>query len=47
MRDLDTMAKTGHYFEFRSWHAKQGHHWVPMIKAAKMLGGELRVEWPD
>ncbi len=47
MRKLDGMAKTGTYFEFRSWHAKEGHRWVPMVKAARMLGGELRVEWPD
>lgn len=47
MGQLDRMACTGSYFEKASWRQKSGHQWKPMVKAAKMLGGELRVEWPD
>ncbi len=45
--ELDAMAGTGTYFSMRTWKQRAGHFWHPMVKAAKMLGGELRVEWPD
>ena len=44
---LDAMARTGKYFQESRWLNKPGHQWHPMGKAAMMLGGELRVEWPD
>ena len=47
MVDLDALANTSRYFQACEWKGKGGHRWQPMVKAAKALGGELRVEWPD
>ena len=45
-QQLDAMAKTHDYFTEMRWRLRSGHIWSPMVKAAKALGGELRVEWP-
>lgn len=47
MQQLDAMARTHDYFTEMRWKLRAGHIWLPMVKAAKALGGELRVEWPD